>query len=350
MATKKQHQTETVTEAAGLLDQVVANSNAVRYKPFMSDRPIELDVQQILDQFCAPTRNGFKPSVHDARAFMRLCEARGLNPWEGDAFLVGYDTDQGPKFSLITAHQAFLKRAEVHPDFDGMESGVVVQVGDELRDIPGDMAPPNARVVGGWARVHHKQKAIPTYRRLSLQVFAKNTNRWKIDPGGMICKCAEADALRSSYPTKLGGIYLRDELPDGDAPPPIQMPQAVQTPEPAEEEPARMKSARAACAAMESAKTLEELAAAYESGGRALTRKKDAAAEMVIATKENRKRVLAEEEIDALCVEHEITQSEFADLMTKAKVPADEPLTADQAVALLKAVRDHVKNTRQSED
>jgi hypothetical protein len=101
---------------------------------------------------------------------------------------------------------------------------------------------------------------------------------------------------------------------------------------------------------MESAKTLEELAAAYESGGRALTRKKDAAAEMVIATKENRKRVLAEEEIDALCVEHEITQSEFADLMTKAKVPADEPLTADQAVALLKAVRDHVKNTRQSED
>lgn len=28
----------------------------------------------------------------------------------------------------------------------------------------------------------------------------------------MICKCAEADALRSSFPTMVGGLYLREEM------------------------------------------------------------------------------------------------------------------------------------------
>ncbi len=32
----------------------------------------------------------------------------------------------------------------------------------------------------------------------------------------MICKCAEADALRSSFPTMLGGLYMKEELIDID--------------------------------------------------------------------------------------------------------------------------------------
>ena len=33
------------------------------------------------------------------------------------------------------------------------------------------------------------------------------------DPAGMIVKCAEADALRSAFPTMLGGCYTEEEMP-----------------------------------------------------------------------------------------------------------------------------------------
>merc|ERR1711991_914366 len=58
--------------------------------------------------------------------FLMLCRARKLNPFEGDAYLVGYDSKDGAKFSLITSHQALLKRAELCQQFDGMESGLIL--------------------------------------------------------------------------------------------------------------------------------------------------------------------------------------------------------------------------------
>ena len=36
----------------------------------------------------------------------------------------------------------------------------------------------------------------------------------------MIVKCAEADALRSSFPTMLGGLYLKEEIESTNAVPP----------------------------------------------------------------------------------------------------------------------------------
>ncbi len=55
-------------------------------------------------------------------------------------------------------------------------------------------------------------------KRLKLATFAKSTPIWQANPGGMITKCAEADALRSSFPTSLGGMYLREEMHVGDQP------------------------------------------------------------------------------------------------------------------------------------
>lgn len=45
-----------------------------------------------------------------------------------------------------------------------------------------------------------------------MERFNKGFAQWAVDPAGMICKCAEADALRSSFPTLLGGLYMRDEM------------------------------------------------------------------------------------------------------------------------------------------
>lgn len=182
------------------------------YKPFMGESEVTLSARTVLKFLVKPTRSGKLPSPEDAIKFAKLCEARGLNPWEGDAFLVGYDTQDGPEFNLITAHQAFLKRAEVHPEFDGMEAGITIESEGEVFDRQGDYVGDGEKLVAGWARVHFKTRKIPCYQRIKLSTFDTGRSRWKKDPAGMISKVAEAHALRTAFPTRLGGMYLRDEI------------------------------------------------------------------------------------------------------------------------------------------
>lgn len=179
----------------------------ITYTPFQSDDPIRLSARQVIRYFCKPTAKGNKCTEDQAVRFLMLCKARRLNPWEGDAFLVGYDTQDGPEFNLITAHQAYLKRAEAHKAFDGMESGLVVHaLGDQEEKqllIQGDVIPKGYGIVGGWAKVYRRDRSKPTFRKIALTTFSTGRSRWAKDPAGMIVKCAEGDALRSAFPNNL---------------------------------------------------------------------------------------------------------------------------------------------------
>jgi phage recombination protein Bet len=185
------------------------------FVPYGSSDAIKLSVSIIKNVVAVPTRSGKTCSDRDALKFMMMCQARRLNPFEGDAFLIGYDGKNGPEFSLITAHQAFLKRAEIHPEFDGMKSGIIVlddEDSGKTTEVEGDFHLPNQKIVGGWATVFFKNRSHPIHRRIRLERFNKGFAQWQVDPAGMICKCAEADALRSAFPTMLGGLYMREEV------------------------------------------------------------------------------------------------------------------------------------------
>lgn len=189
----------------------------MEFIPFGSDQKIKLTIGIVQNLICIKTKSGKACSEQDALKFMMLCQARALNPFEGDAFLQGYDGKDGPVFSLITAHQAFLKRAELHPEYDGMESGViVVDQDDQIIERDGDFYIEGEKVIGGWAKVYFKTRSHPMSKKLRLQAFVKPYGVWTTNPEGMIVKCTEADALRSSFPTKLGGLYMREELPSID--------------------------------------------------------------------------------------------------------------------------------------
>lgn len=193
--------------------RVPIEEREVTYVPFQGTDKITLTVGMIVKFLCKPTKRGATCSPEHAVRFMMLCKARALNPWEGDAFLVGYDGQDGAEFNLITAHQAFLKRAEAHPEFEGMESGVMLM--DEngvITEHAGDFVLPRMKLVGGWAKVHRRDRKIPIYRRLNIEVFAKPFGVWKGNPQGMIVKTSEADALRSSFPNSLAGMYVEAEL------------------------------------------------------------------------------------------------------------------------------------------
>jgi phage recombination protein Bet len=192
----------------------------VEFVPFGAKDKIQLTIEVVKRLIAVKTKTGKNCSDDDAMRFLLMCQARKLNPFEGDAFLIGYDNrDQPdkPSFSLITAHQAFLKRAELHPEFDGMDSGTIVMREKEIIDLVGDWHLPTDQILGGWATVFFKNRSRPMHKRLRLARFKKNYGIWNDDPAGMIVKCAEADALRSSFPTMLGGMFIREEMPSIEA-------------------------------------------------------------------------------------------------------------------------------------
>ncbi len=179
--------------------------------PFGSDERIKLNIKIVQSMVAVPTRSGKLPDATQAMKFIMLCKARHLNPFEGDAYLIGYDTQSGPQFSLITAHQVFLKRAEASEGFNGMQSGVVVKTSNGIEEREGDLTFEGDELLGGWSKVYRKDREHPFYRRLKLSTFNTGRSRWEKDPAGMIVKCAEADALRSAFPTHLGGLYISEE-------------------------------------------------------------------------------------------------------------------------------------------
>jgi phage recombination protein Bet len=206
--------TTTETEAIAIPDNDKATVEII---PFGTNDRIKLSAAIVRTFIAQPTRTGKMPDDKQCIRFIMLCKARHLNPFEGDAYMLGYDTQTGPQFSLITAHQVFLKRAEASKGFDGMESGVIVQ-GKEggILEREGDLTYDGEKLIGGWAKVYRKDRKIPFYRRLKLSVFNTSRSRWEKDPAGMIVKCAEADSLRTAFPTHLGGLYVEEELPPID--------------------------------------------------------------------------------------------------------------------------------------
>ena len=191
---------------------VPVSDRVIEYVPFGMEEKIKLSVRMVMDIIAVPSKRGNKPTERDCFNFMMLCKSRALNPWEGDAFLIGYDLSDGPtKWNLITSHQAFLKRAEASPNYEGIESGTICK-GEEndLKDFIGDFYPTGFELQGAWCKVYTKGRR-PVEKRLRLSTYNSGYSRWKSDPAGMIVKCAEADALRTAFPTKLGGLFIREE-------------------------------------------------------------------------------------------------------------------------------------------
>lgn len=182
----------------------------IEYVPFGAIDKIKLNIEIVKRFICIPTKSGKVCDESQATRFMMLSQTQRLNPFAGDCFLAGYDGKNGPVFSMITAHVAFMKRAESCADYEGMESGVIlVDSEGKITEREGDFVTGEENCVGGWARVHRKGRK-PIYRRLSIASMRPNydTPFWSdVKAPGQIVKCAEADALRATFPTLLGGLY-----------------------------------------------------------------------------------------------------------------------------------------------
>ncbi len=192
-----------------------AENREIRFKPLAESEEITLTIAMIMNTIAVPTRNGARPTVRDCINFAMLCKARQLNPFVGDAFLIGYDSKDGPTFTLITAIQSLRKRAEANPNFDGCRRGIIVKTkAGEIEEREGSFRFDDEILVGGWAECFRKDHKTTYRETVKLATYNQNRSRWSIDPEGMISKIGEAAALRRAFPSDVAGLYLAEEFAD----------------------------------------------------------------------------------------------------------------------------------------
>ena len=174
-----------------------------KYHDSVTGAEIQLSIQDIKFQFC--------PNASDKEAanFLELCRYMGLNPFIKDAYLVKYGEQAA---SMVVGRDAFTKRADSHPQFAGIESGVIVVAGEKIDQRIGTLILPQETLVGGWCRVYRHDRKVPLETSVNLGDFNTNRANWKTMPGIMIEKCAMVKALRTAFPAVFQGMYDSAEM------------------------------------------------------------------------------------------------------------------------------------------
>jgi len=189
------------------------DENSVEFMPFGATDKIRLTASMVRQFIAVPTKSGALPTERDCIRFIMLCRGKRANPFEGDCFLIGYDSQTGPTFSLVCGLELFEKRSSTEESYDGTESGVIIQTEEKaIIDRPGTLVLGGENLVGGWAKVHRKDRALPEYKSVVFSTYNTGRSRWMKDPGGMIMKVARSQALRAAFPTALGGLYTQEEM------------------------------------------------------------------------------------------------------------------------------------------
>jgi phage recombination protein Bet len=152
------------------------------------------------------------PTATDNELFMflKLCEARNLNPFIKEAYLVKYNNSPA---TLIVGKDAFTKKAEDHPAFDGFEAGIIIKADDgKLTYRAGQFVDKGEHLVGGWADVHRNDRKVAFRSEVSMTEYNTGKSSWAKIPATMIRKVALVQALREAFPSDLGGCYDSAEM------------------------------------------------------------------------------------------------------------------------------------------
>lgn len=140
--------------------------------------------------------------------FINLCKYQKLNPFLNEAYLVKFGSQPA---QIITSKEAFMKRAENHPNYEGFEAGIIVERDGDLKEIEGAVKLSNDKLIGGWAKIYRSDRQKPITARISLEEFGKGQATWKQMPLNMIRKSAIVNAQREAFPETLGALYTEDD-------------------------------------------------------------------------------------------------------------------------------------------
>ena len=162
--------------------------------------------------------SGNKEAVtfEEVSMFINLCKFSKLNPWIKEAYCIKYGNEPA---TMVVGKEAFQKRAEAHPSYDGNEAGIIVM--DTETGIVtyrnGTMKLDGEQIVGGYAEVWRKDRSHSTRIEVSFEEYAGRkkdgslNGQWSKKPATMIRKVALVQALREAFPSAFGGMYTAEE-------------------------------------------------------------------------------------------------------------------------------------------
>ncbi len=145
----------------------------------------------------------------EAYLFLQLCQARNLNPFLNEAYLIKY----GTKSTMVVGKEAYMRRAEAHPQFDGFEAGIIIKnEAGNLEKREGTFKLPGESLVGGWAKIYRKDRRQPFISEVSLDEYNTKQSLWITKPATMIRKVAIVQGKREAFPSEFGGMYDAVEM------------------------------------------------------------------------------------------------------------------------------------------
>ena len=182
-------------------------------------------------------------TLPEFKFFTELCKARKMNPFLKEAYCIKFGNQPA---QIVVGKDAILKRAIVHPDYDGMESGVIVQVIEtgEIIERKGTFyLNSEEKLVGGWAKVYRKNWKYPTFCSVAFDEVANKkkdgqlNSNWAGKGATMVEKVAKVRALRETFIEDLSGMYDADEMnvPAPEAPSAPSEPEIIVQAEPDEQ-------------------------------------------------------------------------------------------------------------------
>lgn len=192
----------------------MTNQLVEQEKQEIQGRKVEFEVNNeivalspsIVQQFV--TKGNDKITKEEAVNFMMLCKYAKLNPFLNEAYLIKFE---GTPAQMIVSKEAFLKRAQRHPKFNGYKAGIVVLRKEDIVKKDGQTLYPNEQLLAGWAEVYRKDIDYPVYVEVSLQEYSTGKSTWRTKPATMIRKVALVNALRETFPEDLGAMYTEEE-------------------------------------------------------------------------------------------------------------------------------------------
>lgn len=133
-----------------------------------------------------------------------LSQQYGLDPVKNEIYLM----TMGGKSIFHIGINGYLKIANDHPDFDGLESDAVYQ-GDKLirredRSIfieygEAHMNFDHSKIVGAYANVFRKGRSVASSSFVAWKDYNKANEGWKKYPNAMIIKVAEGIAIKRAF-------------------------------------------------------------------------------------------------------------------------------------------------------
>jgi len=172
---------------------------------------------QVAEMTFDDIRNFLCPAASDKDTFMflKLCQARNLNPFCNEAYLIPYEDKKSGeiKCSMVVGKEAFMRKAEQHPNYRGFKAGLILSKGDDLIYREGSFQRKGETLEGGWCEVYRDDRNEPIRSEVSLAEYDKGFGLWgQGKKATMIRKVAVVSGHREAFPGDTSGMYGSEEM------------------------------------------------------------------------------------------------------------------------------------------